>query len=254
MNETKRKGTSIQSVQRASRILLAIAGEQAGLTAQQVSVRFGLTLSTAYHLLSTLADERLLAKVEGRHYVLGPASGEIANAVARELRPPAEFVAALQRLADKTRETVFLTGWHLGALRIVETIEGAQSVRVAGLEVGFTGGIHARASSKLLLAFAEPNLREQVLEGYEFTKITTQTITTREEFDRELALIKKEGVARDRGEFDAGVYSVSAPIFLNGSVSDALAVSAPIGRFYEHEAEIVSALRAETDGLMRPAR
>jgi IclR family acetate operon transcriptional repressor len=254
MTETKRKGTSIQSVERASRILLAIAAEHKGLTAQQVSVRFGLTLSTAYHLLSTLADERLLAKVEGRHYVLGSASGEIANAVARELRPPAEFVVALQRLADITRETVFLTGWHLGALRIVETIEGAQSVRVVGLEVGFTGGIHARASSKLLLAFAEPTLREHVLNKYEFTKITPQTISSREEFDRELALIRSEGVARDRGEFDAGVYSVSAPIYINGAVSDALAVSAPIARFYENEGEILLALRAETDSLTRPKR
>ena len=254
MVETKRKGTSIQSVERASRILLAIAGEPKGLTAQKVSLRFGLTLSTAYHLLSTLADERLLAKVEGRHYVLGSASGEIANAVARELRPPAEFVAALERLAARTRETVFLTGWHFGALRIVETIEGAQSVRVAGLEVGFTGGIHARASSKLLLAFAEPTLREQVLSGYEFAKITPQTISSREEFDRELTLIRAEGVARDRGEFDGGVYSVSAPISLNGSVSDALAVSAPIGRFFENEAGILAALREETDGLTRPKR
>jgi IclR family transcriptional regulator, acetate operon repressor len=241
----KRSSTSIQSVERASRILLAVAAEPSGLAAQDVSTRFGLTLSTAYHLLSTLADEGWLVKVEGRRYVLGPSAGELANSVARGLRPPAAYLAALQRLAEATAETTFLTGWQLGQIRIMATVEGAQAVRVAGLEVGLTGNIHARASGKLLLAFADDGTREHLLADYEFTRYTPNSIGSRAEFDTELEHIRAEGIGRDRQEFREGVYSVSAPIWRDAVVVAALAVSTPVQRFLDHEEAIISALRAE---------
>jgi IclR family transcriptional regulator, acetate operon repressor len=240
----KRSSTSIQSVERASRILLAVAAEPSGLAAQDVSTRFGLTLSTAYHLLSTLADEGWLVKVEGRRYLLGPSAGELANSVARGLRPPAAYLAALQRLAEATAETTFLTGWQLGQVRIMATVAGAQAVRVAGLEVGLTGNLHARASGKLLLAFADDGTREHLLAD-EFTRYTPHTIGSRAEFDTELDRIRAEGIGRDRQEFREGVYSVSAPIWRHAVVVAALAVSAPVQRFLDHEEAIISALRAE---------
>jgi IclR family transcriptional regulator, acetate operon repressor len=51
----------IQSVARASRILLAVARSPHGLTATEVASIVGLSMPTAYHLLATLEEEKLLS-------------------------------------------------------------------------------------------------------------------------------------------------------------------------------------------------
>lgn len=245
MTDKKRSSTSIQSVERAAQILLAVAEEPTGLLATDVAAKFKLTLSTSFHLLSTLAEVGLLAKVAGRRYVLGAASEQIANSISRQIRPKESYLEALERLAALTNESTYLTGWHMGQLRILANVEGSQALRVSGLEVGFSGSVHARASSKLLLAFADAGIREEILSSYKFEKYTGNTITSREAFDVELDKIRVEGLAHDREEYHEGVYTLSAPIWSGNRVVAALAVSAPVARFIEHQAKITATLRAE---------
>lgn len=242
MSASSGSSTTIQSVSRASRILVAVAGVSGGLTAQQVSDRLGLGLSTAYHLLSTLADEGMLAKVEGRRYTLGRVLGEIAATIVRELRPPARYLRALDQVAESTGETAYLTGWHVGTITILATVEGAHAVRVAGLETGFTESVHARASGKLLLAFAEPAARDALMGTHELTRYTPATITDAARFDDELSHIRAAGEAHDREEYREGVRTLARPILEHGTVTAALAVSAPAARFEAHEEAIRSAL------------
>jgi IclR family transcriptional regulator, acetate operon repressor len=234
---------SIQSVARAARILVAIAHEGDGLTASDVAARFDLALPTAYHLLTTLAEEGIVTKAEGKRYVLGPAADDIANSPALRPRIAPAARAALRRLADETRETAFLSGWHRGRIRILATVEGAQAVRVAGLQVGLTGSVHARASAKVLLAGAEPALRAEVLDGHDFVAYTPRTIVDRAAFDAELERVRTDGLGHDREEYREGVHAVSAPIRQDGQVVAALTVSAPAERYARTETEIVRALR-----------
>ncbi|WP_104176463.1 IclR family transcriptional regulator [Cryobacterium sp. Y50] len=237
-----KNGTSIQSVARASRILLEVSHSYEGKTASQIASQFELTLSTAYHLLSTLAQEGLLVKTEGKRYQLGPAAVEIANSPVLRPRTPLAHRDALRRLAARTRETTFLTGWHRGNVQILATVEGAHAVRVVGLEVGFTQSVHARASGKLLLAHADETLLEIVLDGYEFVRHTPNTLLDRAALDADLDRVRSEGLGRDCEEYREGVYSVSAPIRVDGRVVAALTVSSPIERFLRTEREIVVAL------------
>jgi DNA-binding IclR family transcriptional regulator len=238
------RGTTIRSVARASQILLAVARSERGLTATEVAERFELTLSTALHLLSTLADEELLVKVEGRRYEMGSAAAEIAGAPTLRPRSSREHRDALRRLATRTRETAFLTGWYRGSIRILATVEGAQAVRVAGLEVGFAGSAHARAGGKLLLAFADGELREIVLGRGELERHTANTLTDRALLEAEFRRIRDAGMALDREEFREGVVSISAPVRAGGHVVAALTVSLPAARFRETEGAVRDALIA----------
>lgn len=239
----KTAGTTIQSVARASRILLAVARSEQGLTATEVANSFSLTLSTAHHLLSTLADEGLLAKVENRRYEVGPAGMDIANSATLRPRSVRSHRDALRRLAALTQETAFLTGWHHESIRILATVEGAQAVRVAGLEVGFDRSAHARAGGKLLLAFAADEVRENVLGHAELARHTANTLTERVLLDAEFERIRAEGIALDREEFREGVVSVSAPVRREEQVVAALTVSLPAVRFARSERIVREALR-----------
>jgi len=235
---------SIQSVARASRMLLAIANSREGLTATQLATDFGLTLSTAYHLLSTLEDEGLLAKSSDKRYLLGRAAVDIANSPGLRAGIDPQHRVGLRHLAEATSETAYLTGWFRGEIQILATVEGSQAVRVAGLQVGYSGSVHARASSKLLLAYAEDELRAAAIDECDFAPYTTRTLTDRGRLEEELQTIRQAGLAFDRGEYREGVRSASIPLHRDGTVVAALAVSAPAERFERAEPALIDALRS----------
>lgn len=239
-----KKRQTIQSVARASRILLTIARAPSGMTATDVADAVGLRISTTYHLLATLEEETLLRKAEGKRYMLGAGAVEITNSPSLRARVESRHRQALSQLAAVTRETAYLTGWFRGEIRILATVEGSQAVRVAGLEVGHTGDIHARASAKVLLAFADDERRSQLLDGHEFTRFTPVTVPDRATLDKQLAEIRRTGILYDRGEYREDVRSLSAPIWQDGRVVAALAILAPAERYQRTESELLEALRS----------
>ncbi|MDX2377977.1 helix-turn-helix domain-containing protein [Microbacterium sp. LRZ72] len=236
------KRQRIQSVVRATRMLLCIAKSASGLTATDLARTQGLTLPTAFRLLATLEDEGLLYKTFDKRYVLGSATIEIANAPGLRPRMETRHLEVLRHVAEVTRETAYLTGWFRDEIQILATVEGSQAVRVAGLQVGYAEAVHARASAKLLLAFADEHRRSAALDSHDFTPYTAQTIRTRAALERELQAIQRTGIAQDRDEYHEGVRTVSAPIYTNKVVVAALAVSAPSERFAQNERALVEAV------------
>lgn len=232
----------IQSVARASRILLAVARSPHGLTATEVAAVAGLAMPTAYHLLATLEDEGLLCKEVGKRYTLGLSAIDIANSPALRVRVEAKHREALKRLAETTRETAYLTGWFRGEIRILAMVEGSQAVRVAGLEVGFTGDVHARASAKVLLAFADEEQRSSILENLDYRRFTPMTVSDRAGLEGQLAEIRRAGILYDRGEYREDVRSLSAPIRSDGRVVAALAVTVPSSRYERTESALIEAV------------
>jgi IclR family acetate operon transcriptional repressor len=235
--------TTIQSVERAARILVYVA-EHPRTPASEIAARFELSGPTTHHLLGTLVQEGLLRKDSARRYELGTASERIAEHTLRQLRPSAELRTALNELANRTGECSYLTAWRGDRIRVVAVVEGEHAVRVSGLVVGYAENIHARVGARVMLAHADEELRDWALAGYDFAAVTPHTIRTREELDIELERIRTTGVALDSEQLQIGVYSISAPIVIDGRVQAALSLTAPIERFRQHEAEYLAALRS----------
>src|SRR3954468_7654174 len=100
--------TGVQSVDRALRLLKAVAAAPVPATAQELAQRCEVNRSTAWRLLATLERHGLVERdaVTGR-YVVGYASFQLAtaedhDALARRLRP------LLLRTAEGTGEIVTL--------------------------------------------------------------------------------------------------------------------------------------------------
>lgn len=234
--------TTIQSVERAARILLLVA-DRPRVQATEIAEYLQLSAPTAHHLLSTLVQEGLLQKDSNRCYDLGDESERIANSVSRQLRPPAQLRVALAELARRTGESCYLTMWRGDRIRVVAVVEGEHAVRVSGLEVGYSDDIHARVGARVMLAYADPDLRDWALTGYEYRSLTPATVGTRGQLDTELEYIRSSGIAYDREELRVGVHSVSAPVWLGGRVRAALSLTAPAERFRLNEDAYVRALR-----------
>ncbi|UCR88186.1 IclR family transcriptional regulator [Mycetocola spongiae] len=236
--------TTIQSVARASRILIAVAGTDEGLLAKEVADAQGLSLPTAYHLLATLVQEGLLFKDSRRRYVLGPQAEVVAAAIERNSAAPENYLVFLRQLAASTEETAYLSAWRNGEIAVLSSIEGSRAVRVSGLTGSHSDDLHARASGKLLLAYGTPELRERVIAASGFHPRTANTITSAKAFRAELEEIRRVGYAFDREEFELGVICVSAPILVGGTIVACLTVSTPSERFQQNREFIVDAVVA----------
>jgi len=230
--------TEIRSVARASRMLVHLGEHPEGRTAKEVADELGLALPTAYHLLGTLVAEGLLAKDSRRRYRLGPALGSIADAFVRQFSPPEYLVGPLHRLADETGETAYIGAWRHDRIVVLASVEGRNAVRVSGTHLGYVDFAHARASGKLLLAFAAEDVRSAYVALNPLVPVTPRTIVRPDEFQLELERIRLRGYAIDEEEFREGVACVAAPVLEHGYAVAAFSVSTPAERFRPRRAEL----------------
>lgn len=242
----KEPPTRIQSVARAVQLLVE-ATAPGGTTTTEAARAVGIAVPTAHHLLSTLEDEGMLARTEGKRFVIGPRVAVLAGAFLRDGTPPS-LRGPLLELAETTGETAYLSAWRDGRIHAIESIEGGGALRVAGVERGVYRLPHARATGKLLLALADPATRDALLGEGELEAATARTITDRAALGRELQAIAARGWAEDRGEFVDGVCCVSAPALADGAVVAAYTVSAPADRYAARREQLLAAVRraAET--------
>lgn len=240
--EEQRTGTRIQSVARASQLLLWVAAQPHGATAKEIAAAQGLALPTTYHMLNTLVDEGLLAKDVHRRYILGRSTSVLAQAYLRGKAVPDSLLSALREVARRTEETAYLADWGEHEIRVLASLEGRHMLRVAEVGSGRYEFGHARANGKVLLAYAQPEAREAYLRSHPLVPVTKATICDRAEFERELKRIRERGYAYDEEEFAVGVSCVAAPLLHGEHLVAALGLSVPTERFNGNRAELTSTL------------
>jgi DNA-binding IclR family transcriptional regulator len=236
------KAVPIRSVGRAAEWLLWLAARD-GATATELSQAFDVPLPTVHHTLRTLEQCQLLSRDQSRRYILGARVGILSDAFLRQQAVSRELMEPLAWLAETTTETAYLAAWRGGEIRIMACVEGSNAVRVAGVHTGFYADGHARATGKLLLAYATDYQRETYLSSHALRRVTARTITSASRLEDELRRTRERGYATEYEEFAVGVSCVSFPVRHGDAVVAAYTISAPSERLAANEAKIVEAVR-----------
>ena len=231
--------TVIRSVSRGARILVHLGEQQESRSAKEIAAALELALPTAYHLLGTLVGEGLLTKDSGRQYQLGPALAAISDTYMKQFTPPDYLVGPLRRLAEASGETAYVGCWRQNRLAVLASVEGRNAVRVSGVSIGFAVSGHARASGKVLLAFAPDSVREAYLAANPLVAVTPRTIVEPSELRLELERTRLLGFGVDEEEFREGVACVAAPLLESGFPVAAYSISAPVERFRRSRQELI---------------
>jgi DNA-binding IclR family transcriptional regulator len=210
---TQRQGdpasTGVQSVDRALRLLKAVAASGAPSSAQELAQRCGVNRSTAWRLLSTLEAHGLVERdaATGR-YVVGFASFQLAtaedhDALARRLRP------LLDRTAEATGEIVTLAIAKRFGLVYVDQADppGPPTPDWSGRQIA----LHATSPGKVFLAWLPADELAAVLPG-DLERFTPHTVCDRDALAEDLERVRRDGYATCLGEYD---YSngVAAAVF-----------------------------------------
>lgn len=244
----------IKSVSKAVHILLLVAREGEPPTATRVADELDMPLATVHHLLATLCGEGILARDSARRYHLGPKVGALSDAFLNETRAPEYLLAPLRWLAETTGETAYLSGWRHDDIVVLATIEGQRAVRVSGLHSGARGHAHARASGKLLLAYARPEQRHAHLAAHPLVALTPHTITDDAALQAELERVRGRGYALDEEEYRLGVVCAAAPAVEEGVAIAAYTLSAPADRFRADERDLIDAVIAAGHSVVADRR
>lgn len=220
----------VQSVARAGLILFEIGKTQNGLTPKEISSALGLNAQTVYHLLHTLTALGLVTRRSDR-YILGLQTAVLGEAFSRQMAPPEYFGPAVREIAEITGETAQAFGWHAGEIAAISIAPGRFPVQASARPYGSSQSAHARATGKLLLAYASQETRDDYLRRNPPSGETAQTLTDREELEEEFARIREQGYAVDHEEFYEGLCCVATP--LSDGLSDfGFGLSAPSERFH----------------------
>lgn len=236
---------TLQTLTRGMRLLEAVADARGEASAQDLSERLDLKISTCYHLLRTLREEGHVVRLPDGRYDVGPRAVSLGRKLQERFRARPELSVILTRLHDTTRETSYLSGWARGLLTLQDHQESDRALRVGALHVGYTGNLHARASGKAVLAFLPAQTVEAMCCGVELPALTDATITDYDELVAELARVRRRGYAEDREEFTPGVRCVAAPFFVDDHrrPGGAFTVSVPASRFAESRDHLVRSVQ-----------
>ncbi|WP_299952725.1 IclR family transcriptional regulator [uncultured Modestobacter sp.] len=200
-------GRSVTS--RALGVLDAFDAEHPRLTLSQVAERSGTPLTTAHRLLAELAAWGALARRSDGRYEIGRKLWDLGllAPVQLELRQVAS--PFLLDVHTATRETVHLAVREGTKALYVERISGRESVPVVS-QVGSRLPLHATGVGKVLLASAPDDVVEQALT--QPSRETRHTVVDRRLLARELAEVRRRGLARTAEEMSLGAASVAVPV------------------------------------------
>jgi DNA-binding IclR family transcriptional regulator len=216
-------------------VILSFLSEGGPATLAEVVDGTGFPRPTAYRLLSALEAHHLVGRGGGRYALgvrlLGWAEGAVGLDLVEAARP------VLAALADETGESTQLYVREGDRRVCVASVERAGGGLRDTVPVGAVLPLDRGSGGKVLLAWAE--------NGERFPRIEMA----------ELEEIRSRGWAQSVAEREAGVASVSAPIFgSDGGLRAAVCASGPTSRLGDHPgerlAEPVVAAAREIEGSL----
>lgn len=241
---------TLSTAQRVLEILELVSEQPRRINAKVVSRRFGVSLSTAYHLIHTLEacgfvqmckrDQGLelgpkIARLYQQYLAMGPEVGQLEPLVAE--------------LSERTSARSYLAAWSNRDLEIV-AIHGRHGVReFHRLAPGVRGAAHALALGKLFLAHLDPSEWPNYAHERQLPRFTDRTIATPQRLQSHLERVRESGVALDLEEHVEGQCCIAAPVFdREQRLVATLGITVPARRFRYEQRYLIEVVRRLAEG------
>jgi DNA-binding IclR family transcriptional regulator len=210
----RQKDSKSNAIEKALEILMAFVPYNQELGTIEISRKLDLHKATVSRILLNLTRSGFLQQnLKTKKYMLGEKALLLGNAVSQSLR--SNIVPLAKPYIDDLRETLketavleVFSGFHTVMAYVAD---GPQPVRVAA-PVGESLPQHAAAGTKAILAFSPSEVRDRCINGH-LPALTPNTITSRDDYQRHLIEVRRQGHALDMGEIDLGMHAAAVPVF-----------------------------------------
>ncbi|HEY0876948.1 MAG TPA: IclR family transcriptional regulator [Zeimonas sp.] len=228
MSPNEEGRTAIQVIERLVSLLDALAEQPDPVSLKELSLRTGLHPSTAHRILNDLVTARFVDRAEPGSYQLGIRLLELGNLVKARMNVRDAALGPMRELHRATGQTVNLSirqGDEIVYIeRAVSERSGMQVVRA----VGGRAPLHLTSVGKLFLAADDARVVRAYAARTGLAGHTRNSITDPARLERELALVRARGYARDNEELELGVRCIAAGVRDDaGKLVAGLSISAP---------------------------
>jgi DNA-binding IclR family transcriptional regulator len=248
------KPSGTQTIQRASMLVRLIASRsRTGMRLADVVQHCKLERPTVHRILKCLVEEGFLMQdPDTHHYLLGPLIFELGLASSPQFNLVDICRPSLQRIADKTGDTVFLSVRSGYDSVCLDRREGAFPIKALTLEIGARRPLGVGAGGLALLLRLSDDAVEEIVRSNAkrlgtFHKLTVPML------HKALKRSQQLGYALNDSHIVAGATTLGLPIVNRyGHPFAALTIAAISSRMTaRRQAELVAVLRAEIAAIER---
>ncbi len=221
----------VQSIGRGFAIIEEIARNRDGIGLAELSKRVGLHNSTTFHLVKTLVSLGYVRQLkDSKRYRIGRPLFALAASALDEIEMMSLATPVLDDLARTTGESAHFSV-PMGDAVVVLARTGGPGAFQLNDRVGVVRPAHCTALGKIMLAALASDQFERYLQRAELKAYTPKSITSADRLAREIAEVRRAGLAIDDGEFDSEVRCVALPVRdFSGRVIGAIGISGPVWR------------------------
>lgn len=230
-NNSERRG--IQVISRAAAIMRALKDKPEGLSLGELAKVTSLPRSTVQRIVDALNNEGFVIAASATNGVrLGPTI--LALSVATKFHIAELARKTLEVIARECGDTTDLSILDQDKMIFVDQVSGSHRLTALS-SVGYSFPLHAAANGKAVLASLPTTELNKLKKRITLTRFTPNTITSWDDLEKELATIRKTGLAFDREENSQGISAVAVAIKSPTGEYSAISIPAPTQRFLENE-------------------
>lgn len=230
----------IQVIARAASLLRALEHQPDGMSLGQLAKAVSLPRSTVQRIVDALDSEGFVIAASAANGVrLGPALLALAAATRFHMADAAR--QTMEALAKECGETVDLSLADQDKVVFIDQVAGTHRL-TATSAIGVSFPLHSSANGKAVLAAMDDADIAKLRKRLRLVAITPHTITTWAQLDREIATIRRTGLAFDREENSLGICAAAMALRSPSGEIAAVSVPVPVQRFADNEAALSAAL------------
>lgn len=225
------RGPPVKSADRALDLLELISAFPQQLTFSQIAQSIEIPKSSLSQLLSNLAN-RGYVEIDGTRgkYRLGRKLVELAATAQASLPFGQVLQKIIEKLRDEINETVAYYERRGDETEIIAAVPTRHALLYT-MTLGDRAPLYAHSAGKIALSFMTDAEIESYLNRVEIKPLGPKTLRNKEAVRREIAKVRKSGIAFASEEFAYGICGFAAPIVVGTRLRGALNVAIPIARF-----------------------
>lgn len=185
-------------------------------TLSDIARSTGLNTATTYRLASTLLEKNFLSHDKKRGtYSLGLKLMDYVYVIRRNIKYIDFSYLSLRKLCREQNESVYLAVKDGDESIVMEEIGVDEELRINS-PIGKRLKLHCTAGGKILMTALSQEERIEYYHRNPLQPFTKYTITDVDLLEKELASVKREGVAFDKEEYRMGIWAAAAPVYNPG--------------------------------------
>lgn len=243
-----------RTTQRTVEILKLISKTPEGATLDEICGKLSLPKTSAYDIVTTLAKMGMVNVTSGqkKNYTIGLMAYRIGMNYTNNLDYIGIIEPVLKAFSKEVGKTVFfgmLSDHHVVYICKFEP----ENPIITTATVGSKNPMYCTSLGKVILAYSEEEVREQVIDRITFKGYTERTIRSKEQLLLELDQVREKGYAFDAREMEEHMQCVGAPVFnMGGQVLGAISLSSLYKPAEDYEAlgKLVSEKGMEVSRLL----